>query len=301
MRNILERILKHGLVVGGLLMSIMGLDMMHSTLHGATRNMRYGMSDDHGRPFVINLEKEDLPPQDEPVQEAENDEEDNAAQEKPKPFIINLEKEPLKKKINLEKEPLPKEDEKEKESAGECASNLEKEDENEQQGEEGTRLPQMQTISAFELLTLLGKLEADKEPVLEDTIIVNVLGAKYYDDCHIPGSISVPLYDLCSKAHEWVKQGWDTTKAFVVYCALDECDASEKAYYMLKGMGFTKVKAYEGGMREWFLLGHPICGPCAYDYLQADWLADTRTCVCLGMCSLSLDEVRKGILPARFQ
>lgn len=111
-------------------------------------------------------------------------------------------------------------------------------------------------ISAQDLLKRLD------EPALR---IVNVLGKKYYDDAHIKGSISAPLRLL-----EDIARSWDREQEIVVYCACKECDASEKAFGVLVRMGFTRVLAYEGGIREWWKLGYPCEGPCAMQYLREE-------------------------------
>lgn len=107
---------------------------------------------------------------------------------------------------------------------------------------------------------LHAKMEQASKPV-----VVNVLTQKWYDDCHIQGSINISLKDLI-----YVAQTWDKDQEIIVYCALDECDASQKAYILLRCMGFQNVADYQGGIKEWFNLGLPIVGPCAASYLHDD-------------------------------
>ena len=92
--------------------------------------------------------------------------------------------------------------------------------------------------------------------------VINVLDTKYFDDCHIKGSISVPLRELSDKA-----QAWDRAMPIVTYCAHEECTASRQALEILEDLGFSNATAYEGGMREWKVLGLPCEGPCKMDYL----------------------------------
>lgn len=54
----------------------------------------------------------------------------------------------------------------------------------------------------------------------------------------------------------------------VVYCANYMCPKSKKAWYMLQALGFTNVKAYEGGIREWSQLGLPSEGACSDPHLK---------------------------------
>ncbi|MEX0849055.1 MAG: rhodanese-like domain-containing protein [Candidatus Dependentiae bacterium] len=97
----------------------------------------------------------------------------------------------------------------------------------------------------------------------QDLLVINVLSEKWYQDCHIAGSINVPLDKLI-----YEMQDWDRSTDIVVYCALDACDAGEKAYILLRCMGFEHVVDYPGGIKDWFQLGYPIQGPCASEYLH---------------------------------
>lgn len=95
-----------------------------------------------------------------------------------------------------------------------------------------------------------------------DVMVVNVLGRRFWEDARIKGSICAPLKELEQTAGQW-----DKNQKIVVYCACKQCDASQKAYDMLKKMGFRRVLAYEGGIREWYNLQYPCEGPCEYEYL----------------------------------
>ena len=97
-----------------------------------------------------------------------------------------------------------------------------------------------------------------------DLMVINVLDKKYFDDCHIKGSMSVPLDDLKSQA-----ASWDKNKKIVVYCASYQCSASREAFKLLDEMGFTNIAAYEGGMKEWHEKGYPTQGACQMDYLNS--------------------------------
>lgn len=129
-------------------------------------------------------------------------------------------------------------------------------------------------ISAQELCTLLGitdqpipliTAEQLKHEMSSNTamLVINVLPEKYYNDCHIAGSINAPLPELVERA-----ASWDRSQKIIIYCALDECDASQKACILLDCMGFTNVIEYNGGIREWFQLNYPTHGPALSDYLH---------------------------------
>ncbi len=86
--------------------------------------------------------------------------------------------------------------------------------------------------------------------------VINVLPTILYDDCHITGSVSAPLREIVD-----IAQSWQRDRNIIVYCALDECDAGEKAYILLSCMGFTNILDYKGGIKEWFQLNYPTGGP----------------------------------------
>lgn len=120
----------------------------------------------------------------------------------------------------------------------------------------GQWFPEIPICSAEELASMM-----EAKP---DLVVMNVLPENLYNDCHIVGSISVPLKNLVDSV-----AGWDRDTEIVVYCALDVCDAGQKAYVLLTLMGFTNVIDYENGIKEWFQLGYPTAGPAQSSYLHA--------------------------------
>lgn len=129
-------------------------------------------------------------------------------------------------------------------------------------------------ISAHELCTMLN-IPSKQIPIItadqlkqemsnnQNLLVINVLTEKYYKDCHITGSINVPLKEIVDRA-----RSWDHAQKIVVYCALDECDAGEKGCILLGCMGFTNVIDYRGGIKEWYQLGYPTQGPAVSEYLH---------------------------------
>jgi rhodanese-related sulfurtransferase len=94
-------------------------------------------------------------------------------------------------------------------------------------------------------------------------LVVNVLPADSFNDCHITSSINIPLEELEEHAKEWPKH-----KKIVVYCAHDQCPLSHRAYELLTKLGFQNVFAYEGGIKEWHKKGLPTKGECKADFLK---------------------------------
>lgn len=104
------------------------------------------------------------------------------------------------------------------------------------------------------------KKKLDSHP---DMILINVLNQETYVDCHITGSINIPLQQLLENV-----SSWDKDKEIVVYCASNMCSASDSAYKLLKDIGFMQVFKYEGGMREWFKQNYDSTGTCTMKYLH---------------------------------
>lgn len=96
-------------------------------------------------------------------------------------------------------------------------------------------------------------------------LVINVLSREAYDDCHISGSVNVPRDQLEQYLRPFDREATD----IVVYCTQVNCALSKQAWYIAHDMGFKQVKAYEGGIREWFQKGYPVRGVCKLDSLRA--------------------------------
>lgn len=68
----------------------------------------------------------------------------------------------------------------------------------------------------------------------------------------IQGSRKIPLAELDQRVGEL-----DKARDVVTYCASDQCNASKQAAEKLVAQGF-KVRAYEGGIKEWKEAGLPL-------------------------------------------
>jgi rhodanese-related sulfurtransferase len=100
----------------------------------------------------------------------------------------------------------------------------------------------MKTITTDALKALLDQNE--------DLTLVNTLSAESFEKTKIPGAVNVPLSDNEFASHvERIAGGRD--QSIVVYCANQQCDASEKAAEKLEAAGFTDVSRYTGGAAAW--------------------------------------------------
>lgn len=83
----------------------------------------------------------------------------------------------------------------------------------------------------------------------------NVLTADYYTKELIAGSRYVPLDRI---GREVVDANIAKDTEIVVYCAGPHCPQSATAAEKLTILGYTRVKAYEGGLEEWKAAGFEI-------------------------------------------
>lgn len=116
-------------------------------------------------------------------------------------------------------------------------------------------LENIRTITAYELKN---KMSRDR-----NLTVINALDRETYNDCHIIGTINIPLDELKNKVKDW-----DRNKEIITYCASEDCPVSREAYEVLVSMGFKNVSAYEGGMREWKKIDFPSQGACKAEYLK---------------------------------
>jgi len=97
----------------------------------------------------------------------------------------------------------------------------------------------MQTISRAEL---------QNEIAAGDVVVLEALPANYYADGHIPGALNLPLDDIDSLAATLVP---DRTAPVVTYCTGTSCPNSRIAAEQLRKLGYTNVRAFEGGKQDW--------------------------------------------------
>ena len=83
----------------------------------------------------------------------------------------------------------------------------------------------------------------------------NVLTDRYFTGEMIPGSRRVPLDTIGREVSEAEAPKGEET---IVYCGGPKCPQSLQAAQKLMDLGYTNVKAYEGGLDEWKNAGNKI-------------------------------------------
>ncbi len=76
--------------------------------------------------------------------------------------------------------------------------------------------------------------------------VVNVQDKERFDSCHIKGSVNAPLSHL-----KTIAKDWDRTREIIVYGENNEDIKKETAFGILVELGFTKIRKYQGGLKEW--------------------------------------------------
>lgn len=104
----------------------------------------------------------------------------------------------------------------------------------------------MQTISREEL---------QAEIAAGTVVVLEALPYNYYADGHIPGAHNLPLDEIDSRAVNVVP---NRATAIVTYCTGSSCPNSRIAAEQLRKLGYTDVRAYEGGKEDWAHAGLPL-------------------------------------------
>ena len=108
-------------------------------------------------------------------------------------------------------------------------------------------------ISRQELLAKMGE---------GAVILVDAQADGWYEREHLPGARRTCVHDVDELA---ATLSDDRSAEIVVYCWSETCDASAHVSAQLAGRGYTNVRRYVAGKRDWLEAGLPIesGGPAA--------------------------------------
>lgn len=87
--------------------------------------------------------------------------------------------------------------------------------------------------------------------------VINVLPEAHFQQAHIAGSKNIPVGNE-GFVQDVEDEVGSRDEPVVVYCASEECDASEKAAQKLDDAGFEQVYDYVGGVQAWQEAGKSI-------------------------------------------
>jgi len=87
------------------------------------------------------------------------------------------------------------------------------------------------------------------------SVLLEVLPPENYRQSHLPGALNMPPEQVRTLASELVPRN---DMEVIVYGAGAECDTSEKVAQQLVTLGYSNVRRYVGGKREWMEAGLPM-------------------------------------------
>lgn len=105
----------------------------------------------------------------------------------------------------------------------------------------------MRTITLNELQELISQ----KTPLS----LLEALPVPYFNEGHLPGAQSFPHTEAAALAPSSLP---DMEAAVIVYCTSDTCKNSHYAAETLIQFGYTDVRVFVGGKKEWLAAGLPL-------------------------------------------
>ncbi len=87
------------------------------------------------------------------------------------------------------------------------------------------------------------------------TMLFEALPEKYYRDGHIPGALPIDHGNVRNNA---AALSGDRSATIVMYCASATCRNSDVAADQLKTLGYTDVRVYVEGKKDWLEAGLPV-------------------------------------------
>jgi rhodanese-related sulfurtransferase len=86
----------------------------------------------------------------------------------------------------------------------------------------------------------------------DDFVLVEALPSTVYDQARLPGALNLPVDQISQLAPKLFP---DRSTDIVVYCAGPGCISSRRAVRELTALGYTRVRHYVGGKKDWFDAG----------------------------------------------
>jgi rhodanese-related sulfurtransferase len=90
---------------------------------------------------------------------------------------------------------------------------------------------------------------------LKKSVLIEALPPEDYRQSHLPGALNMPPDQVRNLASELIPRN---DMEVIVYCTGPECDAAQNVAQQLVTMGYSNVRLYKGGKRDWISAGLPI-------------------------------------------
>lgn len=85
-------------------------------------------------------------------------------------------------------------------------------------------------------------------------VLVEALGAAFYEDAHLPGAVNIPPGQVDRLAPRFIS---DRDRPVVVYCS-GSCSSAVAVARRLEDLGYSDVAVYVGGKEDWVEHGLPV-------------------------------------------
>jgi rhodanese-related sulfurtransferase len=86
-------------------------------------------------------------------------------------------------------------------------------------------------------------------------VVVDALPPMSFAVSHLPGAINLPPERVSDLAAKLIPQ---KESEIVVYCASETCDSSLETARALYALGYTNVRHYLEGKKDWMQAGLPV-------------------------------------------
>jgi rhodanese-related sulfurtransferase len=90
---------------------------------------------------------------------------------------------------------------------------------------------------------------------LDELTVIETLPPAAYRRRHLPGALNLPKSRAAALAPVLLPE---LDAEIVVYCGSRLCRSSDRVAESLRRLGYTRVRVYRGGKREWLHAGLPL-------------------------------------------
>jgi rhodanese-related sulfurtransferase len=85
-------------------------------------------------------------------------------------------------------------------------------------------------------------------------VLIEALPADHFQRLHLPGALNIPPDQIRKQASDLLPKEVE----IIVYCAGPAYHASDDAARELSEMGYSNVRRYVGGKKDWLEAGLPV-------------------------------------------
>lgn len=105
------------------------------------------------------------------------------------------------------------------------------------------------------MVELITRTELEVAIATGAVTVVDALGGSYYEQQHLPGAVPLVAADVARRGRDVLP---DTAAPIVTYCSDESCANSEQVARLLAASGYTNVRKYKEGIKDWVEAGLPV-------------------------------------------